>query len=575
MRDKLGIRNFYLYVYRHFCFWVTSLKRVISVSNGAHFFVMPALLSVFFAFSGCSEEKKDECLTSDDCESSEICVQSVCVDKDDIRLCEHDGQCAIGEICSTGVCEPSQTEVFEVDTFRDTVNDDTFTREDSNEPEEPAETDPPEIVTLSPADQETGVALDADVTIVFNEAMDPSHFFLDSFNVTGPDGEWLPGTYTYDEDSYTIRLNPEADFLAATNYKVMLIGRVSDLAGNQLGSNREWSFYTVLPDMSFYEELAQSYAPVVYQDLESGSVQTNYLTQVNFDDDFNLSNNFENMPRYDLEGYLYWNVIESLTHYFIQYIYYYPTRTTTRDENEHDLTGITVVVQKMESDELGELRSVDTYANGRLFSFVPDQSSPDRRVNDGQADINHRFPESDLEDGRRFLSYVVSGKHDSCYWGWGGQDFFCQHTPNAFFSDSAGFIYRYTGTAELPRGLSGEVGYDLLSFLEVFWMNRTDITPNGSGFYQSSDIYSPLGEDRPGGGLSFPYYLASNDFDTHGEMPFAWFDGTVGGNVGEGQWFVDPAFALKQRLTYPEPFSVIYCFNPFLGVDQRGSEECP
>jgi hypothetical protein len=36
--------------------------------------------------------------------------------------------------------------------------------------------------------------------------------------------------------------------------------------------------------------------------------------------------------------------------------------------------------------------------------------------------------------------------------------------------------------------------------------------------------------------------------------------------VAAGQWGLDPAYAMSQNLTYPQPFSLDYTFNPYLGV---------
>ena len=41
-------------------------------------------------------------------------------------------------------------------------------------------------------------------------------------------------------------------------------------------------------------------------------------------------------------------------------------------------------------------------------------------------------------------------------------------------------------------------------------------------------------------------------------------------------WFVDPAYFYASYLTFPEVFAITYCFNLYLGIDQRGQiEGCP
>ena len=102
------------------------------------------------------------------------------------------------------------------------------------------------------------------------------------------------------------------------------------------------------------------------------------------------------------------------------------------------------------------------------------------------------------------------------------------------------------------------------------------LSDDSPGFYQSTTSYTPGGDERPGSvvPLEFPWYLASDEADTKGEMPFRWEDGTTSGPVARGQWFLDPAFAIGTRLTFPETFSDQYCFNPFFSIDNRGESDC-
>jgi VCBS repeat-containing protein len=102
---------------------------------------------------------------------------------------------------------------------------------------------PPAIVGRSPALDATGVAVDTDVTVTFNEAMDPATIDTSSFRLRSEgSGSDVAATVTYEDVTHTATLNPDSDLAIATTYHVTVAGSVADTSGNPLGGDDTWSF---------------------------------------------------------------------------------------------------------------------------------------------------------------------------------------------------------------------------------------------------------------------------------------------------------------------------------------------
>jgi hypothetical protein len=109
-----------------------------------------------------------------------------------------------------------------------------------------ADTTPPTITAVSPADASTLVCLSKAVSATFSEAMDVNTVSAATFGVTDG-GVAVPGAVSYDAASRVASFVPTAaaGFTASHAYVVTILGGnagVKDLAGNPMASNRSWSF---------------------------------------------------------------------------------------------------------------------------------------------------------------------------------------------------------------------------------------------------------------------------------------------------------------------------------------------
>ena len=108
------------------------------------------------------------------------------------------------------------------------------------------DTTAPTVTDTSPAGGATGVAVTANVTGSFSEAMNSSTLTSDTFTLkTGT--TTVPAAVSYNSTNNVATLNPGADLAAGTTYTATIRGGatgVKDAAGNALAADRTWTFTT-------------------------------------------------------------------------------------------------------------------------------------------------------------------------------------------------------------------------------------------------------------------------------------------------------------------------------------------
>ena len=107
----------------------------------------------------------------------------------------------------------------------------------------PADITAPTIssTAIVPADAATGIALNANITASFNEAMDAATITTETFTLT-QGGAPVAGAVTY--VGTTAVFNPTSDLAASTVYTATVTTGVKDVAGNALAAAKAWSFTT-------------------------------------------------------------------------------------------------------------------------------------------------------------------------------------------------------------------------------------------------------------------------------------------------------------------------------------------
>lgn len=99
------------------------------------------------------------------------------------------------------------------------------------------DTTPPTIVSTSPANNATGVAVDTSITATFSENMDSSTINTSTFYIVG-----ISGTVSYSGNTATFK--PLTNLNYNTTYTAVITTGVKDVAGNAMTSDYIWSFTT-------------------------------------------------------------------------------------------------------------------------------------------------------------------------------------------------------------------------------------------------------------------------------------------------------------------------------------------
>jgi len=493
----------------------------------------------------------------------------------------------------------------------DTVNDegpvDTYV--DPGQPELPPDEDPPYVVATYPANEETDVPIPFEIRVTFNEEI---RFDVtvnkNTFKVFNMHDEEIPGTLAWDPVSFTVTFTPAetATFLKLSPYRVWLSEMIQDRAGNRM-DEYNFGFATTGPEkMESYLPVAIKYAPRIYQATTQGAPQWDYPTAFNFDGDWAGVNNVDNWTAATQAPiWVYYDVIETYTHYYIRYHYFYPRQTEEGAGFGNQVSGVMVVVQKdpelpiavetyFGTTDYQDIRSFVTQESGLVKDDDSDGDFNEHRKN---YNVNWVFPQDQLFPGGHFQNYITTKSHESCAWiqtnKEDSMDFRCVLSV-ADKSTLKIMHFSYTdgtaGTVKAPFPYSNqegsEVGYGLRLLINDWWVRR-DATGVQGVFGSLLEFNAPDG--LAGDGLMLPatFKGSPSASQSGGKTPWNWTWEPAVMNAynyyvefDPGVIYVHPAyyFARRHRLTLsPDTtgYSGAYCYNPYLFVDQRGqSADC-
>jgi hypothetical protein len=299
-----------------------------------------------------------------------------------------------------------------------------------------------------------------------------------------------------------------------------------------------------------HRRLAEHYAPVVFQ--ESRSAVLDYITKFDYDGDWLGDNNWRNAYLHELPGYVYYSVIESSRHYFVTYAFYHPRDYTARPyegfapktEHENDMEGCTVTIEK-DGTAFGKPILLETLAHDVFFKY---NNRDARRVTAGAMKLDGAMT---FADGRPAV-YVEAEGH-----GVKVASTAAVRNPGAF----PGLVYRYTGTAGVPRNSQDkQVTYDLISIEDTLWAHRFDV---GSTFC-CADSYAMPGAQPESMGSAFNGPIGG----CAAKPPWGWDQAEDA--LGKGDWFRDPLRAYPTQLRI-DGFSGSYVHNPYIVADGRNA----
>lgn len=418
----------------------------------------------------------------------------------------------------------------------------------------------------------------------------------------------VPLLVEYDEQTFTARATPtdqQGNRIGLAPYGVYNLWastEITDYDEPHRNLRENSAQFSVAGDAEVereYAGLAREFAPTIYQDVAGGSaVKGDFLTALDYDEDWDASNNYEHHGSKDLIASVYYSVVESETHWFITYVFYHPYDSGYTGDvvREGSMQGAQVVVAKANR----QLRIVETYSHqgGVIESFSPQGSGlahTDAAGSNGLVEM----PADWLEDGKRYQAYVTEQRHDSCVW---PQDRageigpFCRHAVRTFKEGKLSGV-KYTPANEGIRpdfrhdedcqldcdagercrgGQCYDTPYALIDLVAKLWVRRVEFEGEHLWADGTEFVYQPA-QDRPGTGLRLPGRLVGDNGEepNTGEPPWSWRDPEAR-SMAKGAWLLDPAWTLHQRYRVPEAetWSERYCWNPFFGIDRRTEGPC-
>lgn len=355
-------------------------------------------------------------------------------------------------------------------------------------------------------------------------------------------------------------------------------------------------------------ELATHYAPVIYQDVADGldndpaNFRRDFLTNVDFDGNWDSHDNEENLKSraFPLRAYVYFDVIETATHYWIEYSYFHPEDWNSfgGTDHENDMENERVVVEK-DGSAYGRFLVTDINAHGYLNAYT-DRTDITRGTPFPANQYRSYGVQFESDAGSFSETFSESFSHLRVYLepqGHGPASCAEQQRPVGFLNsiecNAAGgtdkVIYRVAANgnpalaqepdyAIIESGVPAQVvSYGLLSGHEALWPLRQAIEGDAGQprLWDSAFAYAPGRNADTDGANDFTLASAAQlrlggefagDEGGGGGLP-PWGFASVPGVPAAGDWLFDPAYATAVLYNFGAEHATGYCnylFNPYL-----------
>ena len=286
-------------------------------------------------------------------------------------------------------------------------------------------------------------------------------------------------------------------------------------------------------------ELASYWAPVHYQDTDSTDYDADYLTAVDYDGDWQASNNWEHQDDQPgrLAGAAYYSVVETATHWFLTYAFYHPRDwcdvplcELVNAHHENDMEGALLTVRK-DGSAYGRLEAMVTVAHRDFYSYVP----PGGSYQAGQESVDGTIVLRTWDGNPGRPTTFQEAKGHGLY-RWNGQD----------FPGGDGVVYYPSRTAgQVPDG--GDDAFATYRLVDAFaagglWARRA-----------SAETFASFGTFRGDDGA-----------DNAANAPWGW-DDHDDGQVLRGELATDPAKLVATYFANLGSFSRAYLRNGYQG----------
>jgi hypothetical protein len=274
------------------------------------------------------------------------------------------------------------------------------------------------------------------------------------------------------------------------------------------------------------------YAPVIYLDTDEGNPDLDYFTSLNYDGDWILNNNAENVSK-TKKAYVYYSFVKTDTHWYIGYHLYFPKRWSKWweigvSEYENTMRGILLVVER-NATTFGKPVLMELTVEGNILCYAASGASLTGGIKTSAGKI--KFDVS----GHRIVVYADSRSHNLS----GDKDW----DKNGFPGEN-GVIYRYGGVAEAPLSITDDnVYYDMPSMKEYIWNKKEEIG--------ATSVFSEFG-----------LFASDESSSEYSAAPWRYMDEILTAPYGE--FLFDPATMVTSHFTNGwGVFESKYTYNPY------------
>ena len=211
--------------------------------------------------------------------------------------------------------------------------------------------------------------------------------------------------------------------------------------------------------------IEEYWAPQFYVETDTDCYGCDYFGRVNYDGDFNASNNAENLHGRTLSGYVYQSKVVTATHYYLGYYLFFPLVWTPDGlgsfvySYENVMKGILLVVRR-DGTDFGTLELMETTTLNNVLQYNEQNVALSGR---DTLEGTVRFDTT----GHHPIVYVSSRSHNL----YGNEN----NAANVGlwdengFPDGRGIIYNYYNLAGVPENISDEdVSYTFEDLSDLF-----------------------------------------------------------------------------------------------------------
>ena len=147
----------------------------------------------------------------------------------------------------------------------------------------------PTVVSTSPADTTSGIAIDSVLSVTFSEDMDPATITVTSLSID----HGVTGSVAYNSSTFTATFTPSASLAPNTTYTATVSSSCSDVAGNGLAADYVWTFKTGGPGVAVWTIVGGQVSPATAESedptmvIVSGSPAVGYR-EISFEANLNI-----------------------------------------------------------------------------------------------------------------------------------------------------------------------------------------------------------------------------------------------------------------------------------------------